>query len=217
MTYREFLENKIDIAPQSGIEVDPAEISPALKDHQRVCVLWALRGGRRGVFARFGLGKTVMQAGMVPACCRSTSGGQTLDRDAAERPAGVSSADAVTPAGDWTSRLTAARWPRWRPAQAPIVLTNYERVRDGDIDPHHFHGGQPGRGGHAAQLRQQDLSRASCRSSRVYRYKLTNTADAQPQPLQRADPLRRVPGSDGHRARRRRGFFKRDSAPRRTT
>ena len=29
MTYREFLENKIDIAPQSGIEVDPAEISPA--------------------------------------------------------------------------------------------------------------------------------------------------------------------------------------------
>ena len=62
MTYREFLENKIDIAPQSGIEVDPAEISPALKDHQRVCVLWALRGGRRGLFARFGLGKTVMQA-----------------------------------------------------------------------------------------------------------------------------------------------------------
>lgn len=60
MTYREFLENKIDIAPQSGIEVDPAEISPALKDHQRVCVLWALRGGRRGLFARFGLGKTVM-------------------------------------------------------------------------------------------------------------------------------------------------------------
>ena len=60
MTYREFLENKIDIAPQSGIEVDPAEISPALKDHQRVCVLWALRGGRRGLFARFGLGKTVI-------------------------------------------------------------------------------------------------------------------------------------------------------------
>lgn len=26
---------------------DPAEFSPALKDHQRVSVLWALRGGRR--------------------------------------------------------------------------------------------------------------------------------------------------------------------------
>lgn len=44
MTYKEFLERKIDIAPLSGIEIDPAEVSPALKDHQRVSVLWALRG-----------------------------------------------------------------------------------------------------------------------------------------------------------------------------
>lgn len=27
--------------------IDPAEVSPALKDHQRVSVLWELRGGRR--------------------------------------------------------------------------------------------------------------------------------------------------------------------------
>ena len=51
MTYREFLERKIDVAPLSGIEVDPSEVSPVLKDHQRVSVLWALRGGRRGIFA----------------------------------------------------------------------------------------------------------------------------------------------------------------------
>lgn len=61
MTYKEFLERKIDIAPLSGIEIDPAEVNPVLKDHQRVSVLWALRGGRRSIFARFGLGKTVMQ------------------------------------------------------------------------------------------------------------------------------------------------------------
>lgn len=48
MNYREFLERKIDIAPMSGIEVDPSEVNPVLKDHQRVSVLWALRGGRRG-------------------------------------------------------------------------------------------------------------------------------------------------------------------------
>lgn len=28
MTYKEFLENKIDIAPLSGIEIDPSEINP---------------------------------------------------------------------------------------------------------------------------------------------------------------------------------------------
>ena len=61
MTYKEFLENKIDIAPLTGIDVDEKEINSALKPHQRVSVLWALRGGRRGIFARFGLGKTVIQ------------------------------------------------------------------------------------------------------------------------------------------------------------
>ena len=47
MKYKEFLARKIDIAPLSGIEIDPADVSPALKDHQRVSVLWAMRGGRR--------------------------------------------------------------------------------------------------------------------------------------------------------------------------
>ena len=77
MTYKEFLERKIDIAPLSGIEIDPAEVNPVLKDHQRVSVLWALRGGRRSIFARFGLGKTVMQL----EWCRilqKHEGGQTL-------------------------------------------------------------------------------------------------------------------------------------------
>ena len=77
MNYREFLERKIDIAPMSGIEVDPSEVNPVLKDHQRVSVLWALRGGRRGIFARFGLGKTIMQL----EWCRllqKHEGGQTL-------------------------------------------------------------------------------------------------------------------------------------------
>ena len=55
MTYKEFLERKIDIAPMSGIEVNSEEVNPVLKNHQKVSVLWALRGGRRGIFARFGL------------------------------------------------------------------------------------------------------------------------------------------------------------------
>ena len=61
MTYQEFLESKVDIAEQTGIEVDPGEVNPALKPHQRDAVLWALRGGRRALFESFGLGKTVQQ------------------------------------------------------------------------------------------------------------------------------------------------------------
>ena len=61
MTYQEFLESKIELAPISGVEIEPDEINPVLKPHQRAAVRWAVRGGRRGIFARFGLGKTTMQ------------------------------------------------------------------------------------------------------------------------------------------------------------
>lgn len=59
MEYIEFLKQKIDIAPKSGFEVSNEEISPALKPHQRDAVKWAVRGGRRALFEKFGLGKTV--------------------------------------------------------------------------------------------------------------------------------------------------------------
>lgn len=35
MTYREFLEAKIDVAPASGLAAEESEVNPALKPHQR--------------------------------------------------------------------------------------------------------------------------------------------------------------------------------------
>lgn len=61
MTYKEFLETKIEIAPESGINIDPAEVNTVLKPHQRDAVIWALKGGRRALFESFGLGKTVQE------------------------------------------------------------------------------------------------------------------------------------------------------------
>ena len=50
MTYLEFLQSKIDIAEETGFDMDPAEVNPALKPHQRDAVVWALKGGRRALF-----------------------------------------------------------------------------------------------------------------------------------------------------------------------
>lgn len=176
MTYREFLENKIDIAPQSGIEVDPAEISPALKDHQRVCVLWALRGGRRGLFARFGLGKTVMQL----EWCRILQkhiGGQTL----IVMPLNVMPefrADAVHLLG-LDEPPYCRTMAEVKACQAPIILTNYERVRDGDIDPHYFTAVSLDE---AATLRSfgSKTYQEFMQKFKGVRYKLTNTATPSP-------------------------------------
>jgi hypothetical protein len=60
-TYLEFLKSKIVLAKESGFDVDPGEINPNLKPHQRDSVIWALRGGHRALFQSFGLGKTVQE------------------------------------------------------------------------------------------------------------------------------------------------------------
>ena len=59
--YRRFLEAKIRLGERAGFDVDPGEINPALKDHTQAMVRWALGGGRRAVFASFGLHKTCIQ------------------------------------------------------------------------------------------------------------------------------------------------------------
>ena len=55
-TYTDFLAQKVDFDSRIGFEVDDAEVHPILKPHQRDIVRWAVRGGRRAIFAAFGLG-----------------------------------------------------------------------------------------------------------------------------------------------------------------
>ena len=135
--YSDFLQSKMVLAPKSGIRAEREEISAALKPHQRDAVQWAAEGGRRAIFAAFGLGKTVMQL----EWCRlihEHKGGQLLIvcplgvkqefmRDAKdllgmEPPVYVRNMAEVSAAGGW------------------LMITNYERVRDGDITPQDFTG-----------------------------------------------------------------------------
>lgn len=135
--YSEFLQSKMMLAPKSGIRVEREEISASLKPHQRDAVMWAAEGGRRAIFAAFGLGKTVMQL----EWCRlihEHKGGRLLIvcplgvkqefmRDAKdilgmEPPVYVRNMAEMSEAGGW------------------LMITNYERVRDGDITPQDFAG-----------------------------------------------------------------------------
>lgn len=61
MTYLEFLQQKVEMATESGFDVKDEEINPALKPHQRDAVRWALKGGCRALFESFGLGKTIQE------------------------------------------------------------------------------------------------------------------------------------------------------------
>jgi len=74
MSYIDFLHSKIDVAPETGIDVPMESLNPLLFDWQRKIVRWALRKGRAALFEDCGLGKTIQQlewARIVWEHCRS--------------------------------------------------------------------------------------------------------------------------------------------------
>ena len=129
MTYLEFLKTKVEVAPVSGFTVAPEDLSPVLKPHQRDAVRWAVAG-----FESFGLGKTLQEL----EYCRlvlSHEGGKALivlplgvrqefKRDAVQL-LGMEEPQYITSLGEADE-------------DGKIYLTNYERVRDGEIDPKGF-------------------------------------------------------------------------------
>ena len=135
MTYQEFLESKIELAQDSGFEVNPADINKALKPHQRDAVIWALKGGRRALFESFGLGKTIQEIEF----CK-----QVIDHEGGRAlivlPLGVKqefTQDAVNVLG-YDAPVYCRSMEEVESCDSSIVLTNYERVRDGDIRPDYF-------------------------------------------------------------------------------
>lgn len=135
MTYKEFLETKIELATESGFIVDPEKVNKVLKPHQRDAVVWALKGGRRALFESFGLGKTVQE---IEFChlAAEYSGGRAL----IVLPLGVKQEfthDAVEVLG-YEKPEYCRTMAEVEQSTSQIVLTNYERVRDGDIRTDYF-------------------------------------------------------------------------------
>ncbi|SDC30398.1 DNA methylase [Sphingomonas sp. YR710] len=144
--YLDFLRAKIAAAPSFGADVaawGDYRINPILKPHQAAIVRWAIEGGRRAIFARFGLGKSVMQL-EICRILRTWTG----DRALIVCPLGVRQEFARDAAmlGIATrfARSSAAILDHERALSAEagcegarfdgIWLTNYESVRDGKID-----------------------------------------------------------------------------------
>src|SRR3546814_18179658 len=75
--YRQFLEQKVCIAPTYGLNSAEAELHPMLKPHQAAAIRWMIEGGRRALFAAFGLGKTIIQLEAIRVC-RQRAGGMAL-------------------------------------------------------------------------------------------------------------------------------------------
>lgn len=130
-SYLAFLKSKAPAPPELGVHVDVSEVHPLLKPHQRAIVEWAVRGGRRAIFAAFGLGKSVMQLETLRLV--TPPGGRAL----IIAPLGVR-AEFRHDAGmlDIPTRFVRTTDEVLRAGTEPgaIFITNYEAVRDGKLD-----------------------------------------------------------------------------------
>jgi hypothetical protein len=129
--YQAFLEAKAPLAQQHGFAVADDELSPVLKPHQRAIVKWAVAGGRRAIFAAFGLGKTVIQIETVRLTLARTGGRGLIVCPLGVRQEFIRDAKMLGLEIRFIRRIKEA-------GETGLYLTNYETVRDGKLDPRHF-------------------------------------------------------------------------------
>jgi DNA modification methylase len=129
--YYEFLAGKVELADYSGFEVEASNIHPSLFPHQRDMVMWATRLGRGLIAASFGLGKSVVQLELARLIHQQTGGKFLI-----VCPLGVKHQFIEEDGPRLDIHFQYVRTDaEIEAADTPYLLTNYERVRDGDIDP----------------------------------------------------------------------------------
>lgn len=127
--YLTFLRNKATLSAAAGLDVSREDLHPSLFPHQRDAVLWALARGKALIAASFGMGKTRMQIELLRQVQRITG----------------KSVLVICPLGvrqQFTHEDGPAMGCEFRyvrnddealNAGTPFLITNYERVRDGNL------------------------------------------------------------------------------------
>ncbi|QCW21756.1 hypothetical protein [Flavobacterium phage FCOV-S2] len=137
--YLEFLESKIVVAESFGYDIDKDQLNDKLLPHQKDTVHWTISGGRRAIFASFGLGKTIMQLEIAKNVMKITNKPFLICM-----PLGV--------VGEFKDDL-AFLYPEmiikyitesdnldYSIEENVIYVTNYERIRKGDVRADYFGG-----------------------------------------------------------------------------
>ena len=131
--YIDFLLGKVPQAEVSGFD-PPSPCHHSLFPHQMDICEWAIRGGRRAIFASFGLGKTRMHLQLAKWVCEKTGGSFLIIC-----PLGVRQEFTQSDGPAMGMSLKFIR--RNEEIEQPgIYVTNYESVRDGKIDVNAFQG-----------------------------------------------------------------------------
>lgn len=138
VAYEEFVAAKLTFDQRYGHVIEPAAVHPSLLPHQRDLVAWAVAGGRRAIFAKYGLGKSRIQIETLRL---------TLDAHTDQTGGNGWRALIVCPLNvrvEIVADAAAVDVPirfvrRTEEVDEPgLYVTNYESIRDGRLDPDLF-------------------------------------------------------------------------------
>lgn len=132
--YTQFLREKIRLAQFKGFEISDSELNPKLKPMTRDIVRWAVLGGSRAIFARFGLHKTVTQLEILRVLGTKQQGIRGIVLPLGVRQEFIHQA-AEHFTGDHAIDVRFVRNDAEIDDPRTIYLTNYESVREAKIDP----------------------------------------------------------------------------------
>lgn len=129
-----FLREKVAFDRSFGFAVHDDDLSPILLPHQRDIVRWAVLGGRRAIFAKFGLGKSIMQLETLRQVLTHPASTVAGGRALIIAPLGVRG-EFIRDGRQLLNievrfiRRTEEIDPEW----SGVYVTNYESVRDGRL------------------------------------------------------------------------------------
>lgn len=128
LDYADFIDGKVDLAEQTGFELDDFEFHPSGKGHQNLIIRRALRDGKILVAAAFGLGKTQIGLEAVRAVHEKTGKKVLFVAQLGVRHQFVNR--------DGPRLGMTLEYCRTDQeiidSDADYIITNYERIRDGE-------------------------------------------------------------------------------------
>jgi hypothetical protein len=129
MEYQEFIRSKVKLDSRMGFEA--TDIHPVLKLHQADIVKWAVEGGRRAIFASFGLGKTLIQLECLRQIQNREQGRQLVIAPLGVRAEFKHDVKMLDGEIEFIRRTDEL-------GGDGLYITNYESVRDGKLDVNQF-------------------------------------------------------------------------------
>ena len=140
MDYIDFLKNKMAISHNTGFDINEDELTPTLYPHVKDTVRWAIKGGCRAIFSSFGMQKTVTQLEILRLIVKHEGGNGLVV--CPKRVVVEFISQAKQHLNIDVVYVRTMQEVEANKDEHPIMITNYERVRDGEdgvrIDPTFF-------------------------------------------------------------------------------